>query len=348
MTRSSSGSRGFTLVEVLVAIFIIAILIALLLPAVQAAREAARKITCRSNLRQVALAVANYDHRYSRLPYLATNIQRSDHKVNRDAIADWGYGWATALLSEMDQQAVYDQFDFGKTVDHNAETGPAAVVLSTFLCPSTPRIARDESDTNLFVLRGLFWSRNTNLSFRAAVADYSVFHHIQNGDTDAIYGAWGDLLDFGSSAYQTFSLGKVRGFRDIADGLSNTMLLVERAGLPIRYYGRPGDAEVSTTGYDAPGRWAYYGWYVCSMVPSDPQSRTVIEGIRSPDSPMFRPFTFVNQTNKSGMYSFHAGGVFTAFADGSVHFLNEETDGFVQLALFSRDGGEPIDAKAWQ
>lgn len=343
--------RAFTLVEVLVAIFIIAILIALLLPAVQAAREAARKITCQSNLRQLALAVSNYEHRYSRLPYLSRNVTASDHNVNHDSIAGWGYSWATALLPDMEQQAVHDQFDFRKLVDHDAASGPATTVLGTFLCPSTPRIARDEFDTNLLVLRGMFVSQFKNLEYRAAVADYSPFHHIQANNTDQILGAWGDLLDNDSGwdfRFRQLTTGPVRGFRDISDGLSNTMLLVERVGLPIMYFREPDGVEAFTGTYDASGRWAYYSHSVSRMAPLDPQSRTGFVPIRSPNSPGFQPFTFINQTNTTGVYSFHSGGVFTAFADGSVHFLNEKTDGFVQLALFSRDGDEPIDARSWQ
>ena len=357
MRRSVIGNRGFTLVELLVVIFVIGILIALLLPAVQAARESARRLTCRNNLKQVALASIAYDSQFRQLPFLTTMLVSNPADVKRPpSISGWGYGWATKLLPGLEQQSVYDQFDFNQTVDHNAENGPSSTVLRVFLCPSTTRYARDELDDNLLVLRGLFVSTASDHKFRAALSDYSVFEgiHLRSlPQPEVAYGAWGELLNVGfghgnvgtkgGNSYRGIS-GPVRGLKDVEDGLSNTILIVERAGQPIRHK-KTGPSEFAY--FDAYGRWAYYGGSNSRMTPSDPTGDGQ-EEVFPPNSPRFNPFTFVNMDNLEGMFSFHAHGVMTALCDGSVHFLNENTDGFVQIALFTRDGGEPIDAKTWQ
>jgi prepilin-type N-terminal cleavage/methylation domain-containing protein len=109
MSCSSAVRRGFTLIELLVVIAIIAILIALLLPAVQQAREAARRTQCRNNLKQLGLAFHNYHDIYNRFP---GGHMWDSSTASTNNVTGTGWGWAAALLPQMDQLAAYNQIDF--------------------------------------------------------------------------------------------------------------------------------------------------------------------------------------------------------------------------------------------
>ncbi|HUP77812.1 MAG TPA: DUF1559 domain-containing protein [Pirellula sp.] len=118
-----SSYFGFTLVELLVVIAIIGILVGLLLPAVQSAREAARRMQCSNNLKQLGLAIHNYESANKKLPAGRSPSGLSTH---------------AQLLPYLEQNAVYTLVNFGVAWDHATNTSARAVTVPTFNCPSDP------------------------------------------------------------------------------------------------------------------------------------------------------------------------------------------------------------------
>ncbi len=106
--------RGFTLIELLVVIAIIAILIALLLPAVQQAREAARRSTCKNNLKQIGLAIHNYNDTAKMFPPGCIPQRDTDNGFTNQ-YESWC--WMTYILPQMDQAPLFKNLNVnGRTL----------------------------------------------------------------------------------------------------------------------------------------------------------------------------------------------------------------------------------------
>ncbi len=131
---SRSSKSGFTLVELLVVIAIIGVLVALLLPAVQAARAAARRTQCQSNLKQVGLAVLNYESANKALPALMSWFDDGDPNTSAKR-TDLGPNWVIDILPFLEQQATYDAFDFTVPITNTLNELARSNVISPLLCP---------------------------------------------------------------------------------------------------------------------------------------------------------------------------------------------------------------------
>src|SRR5262245_46115603 len=135
---------GFTLIELLVVIAIIAVLIALLLPAVQSAREAARRAQCTNNMKQLGLAVANYESSTGAYPqgYAQRAIWDIPNKSGTAGDSGWG-NWSVhaQVMPYMEQGPVYQRLNFSIGSDDNVDNMTNATArmtrVASFLCPSS-------------------------------------------------------------------------------------------------------------------------------------------------------------------------------------------------------------------
>src|SRR5436190_3998824 len=140
----SRSRRGFTLIELLVVIAIIGALVALLLPAIQAAREAARRSQCANNMRQLSLAVLNYESSRKELPPAGIAQVLKDPKFGVDIFNPLGglrFSWIVEILPFMEEQSLYDKFDHSKSIMFQ-DQNPQAVSIESLICSSDNAFGR--------------------------------------------------------------------------------------------------------------------------------------------------------------------------------------------------------------
>ena len=336
-TSNIAPRQAFTLIELLVVIAIIAILIALLLPAVQQAREAARRTHCKNNLKQIALAVHNYESSNGVLP--------PSMAINPTVTNNSSWSIHGRLLPYIEQANLYGMIDLNKPWGNFPVISGFRV--PSFACPSDPKSdrARDTGTNGIFLLPTCYgFNFGTWLVF------------------DPRTGQGGDGIAFPNS--------KIR-MASITDGTSNTLLASEvhawtaytRNGGPpstavpgtkalVAQYADSGVKDrIFTATRDGSGHteWAnghsHHSGFTTTLTPNS----DVIYTWSGVD---FHNMDFASRQEGSSTTSvsysalnsrsYHTGTVQSALVDGSVRTISENIDLSVWRALGTRDGGEVI------
>jgi len=360
---------GFTLIELLVVIAIIAVLIALLLPAVQAAREAARRIQCTNNLKQLALAVHNYESSNGCFP--GQSMYPANGPTTDTA---WAISWIVPLLQYTEAQPIYNAFNIsnspmlpaGATGQGSTNTTAAYTKVGVLVCPAESQQGLPRSPHAPTNYMGNYGGPGVISQFSGTIIPYPD-NHAPGGNT------------LPSSTY-TAPAAPVR-IASITDGTSNTALISEKLyGRAVgsvtptpRGHGEwkrvifPGPAQPANSGFL--GAQAFVG--ACKSLPN---STTAIGSFGSGQMwvAAFPPYIATNGYNHFGTpntaacdnaadaspYSHtyaqpmgsvpptsnHPGGVNMALADGSVKFIKDSIDAQTFWALGTRAGGEVISA----
>ena len=231
--RRSLFRRGFTLIELLVVMAIIGVLVALLLPAVQMAREAARRTQCRNNLKQIGLALHNYEGSFRVFPPSSTSI--IDYGVWTANPSQYHlHSWASLILPNLDQANLYNQVNYNVSALNPINAAVASQKIVVYRCPSFP--GQDYSQEPLYV---------------ALSPQYAIRNYVALGATTV--GKLWQLPD--GALYPRFPIRMA----DIRDGTSNTILVAETREQNAAVWIDGGTASLTSRRYDDANPPSYAG-----------------------------------------------------------------------------------------
>jgi prepilin-type N-terminal cleavage/methylation domain-containing protein/prepilin-type processing-associated H-X9-DG protein len=366
LVRKTRACSGFTLIELLVVIAIIAVLIALLLPAVQAAREAARRSQCVNNLKQMGLAIANYEGANSCLPPTSNAVLMNTGTGNSN-----DFGMKVRILPYMEQAALYNAFN--QSIDYNfIQNGTvSSVYVSTFLCPSDgTQVNRGMSNYAGHDFGDCNYGNNigTSLSFFSGQIDGPAY-------------VMGSIAEGGGIGTIGTANGPTVTLAAIIDGTSNTAMHSEwqkgkgttQDGLFQVYLV---STSFTTTTPAVPT--GAVGWdRILSTVGATCQASKTVSGLTTKgyswsDSgcgiggcythlmpPNKKACTYSNLNSgysanvtyavasMIGASSYHPGGVNVGFLDGSVKFIKDSINLQTWGAIATKAGSEVVDASSY-
>ena len=341
---------AFTLVELLVVIAIVGILIALMLPAIQAAREAARGTSCKNNLKQLALALLNYHNDRNQFPLGAYAAVEEDHIAEED-----GLGWATQILPQIEEQPLFDRIQNNNVppyqgnpwltehpsgqkgifrIAHESGLRPipgGETILGLFICSSVDLPQRVPNDSFF----GVAAADHAGTGYATAhykgsrgMCDRGIFWTPKEGAAEYEC-PWGDINGDGTlDLIPRKSISRVR-IQDVTDGTSKTIIL--------------GEASYVIRSLSFPVWMGIYGDDGAVMFKTESPINCNIGGVRSfPLSEGVIAQLPENYQADDCAFSWHEGGAYFSFVDGSVRFLSENIETRLYRLLGDRTDDEVV------
>jgi prepilin-type N-terminal cleavage/methylation domain-containing protein/prepilin-type processing-associated H-X9-DG protein len=345
--------KAFTITELLVVIAIVAMLVSLTMPAVQQAREAARRTECKNHLKQIGLALHNYESLHRLFPPSCIINPYPDgtaYGINYgDAyrIAPPGFGWGVCLLPFLEQVPLWNQFNFNDAVWSPGNATPARTKVRAFLCPSASGgsdgfeiqqqgidnrhgvpMTRSDGSTITFAHSHYVTNAGVNQPWGRETAycyNYDIPEPVSGAPDDVINGP--------------FYPNSHTRVADVTDGLSNTIFVGERSSILSNntWVGVVPNAVVVP-------RLDLRPW------PSDNNGATDLVGCHSGPDVHDHPQIIIHAPNNpfghtDEMWGEHGPGCNVLFGDGSVRFYTAFTDANVWVALSTRNGGEILNGE---
>lgn len=332
MTTQNTRRRGFTLIELLVVIAIIAVLIALLLPAVQQAREAARRTQCRNNLKQLALAVLNYESDNKMFPggsYSGTTVNCPNHWSTYPE----NFSCFVRMLPYFDQAPLYNGINFSNCSSSAENLFIAGVPMKVLVCPSDTRNGAVQYPATRSSSAGVTpgWSFNVvPAAFPSPAQNYSQSFTSYAGNAGTFTFGFSNLMN--SSVLQQFN-GTIYNdssvrISDVTDGTSNTFLFGEHSKNQLLLLD---PAYVVSDGAWNSGRW--YDTLFATMYPMNLGYGNGVPTTASITTSYYQP---------TAAGSMHIGGTHFAMCDGSVRFISNSINSWSFTALSADSYGDEV------